>query len=125
MREAVPLLVGGGARQPVTAGEVDDDALGRRLDPRRLLVAEAEEDDVRAARERLVVRDEGGGRRGAVAGEPRVERGGGLPGERVGAERGQLEPGVGEHAVERLLAGVPGRPEDCSAHGLRIMQIAA
>ena len=56
VREAVPLLVRGRARQPVAAGEVDDDALGGRLEPRRLLVPEAEEDDVGAARERLLVR---------------------------------------------------------------------
>ena len=33
-------------------------------------------------------------------------------GERVGAERDQLEPGMGEHPVERLLAGVAGGAED-------------
>ena len=41
-----------------------------------------------------------------------VEGGGRLAGERVGAERDDLELGMAEHAVERLLAGVARGPED-------------
>ena len=55
----------------------------------------------------------------------RVERSRRPAGEGVGPERGELEPGMAEHAVERLLPGVAGRPEDRSAHSLRIMQKAA
>ena len=36
-------------------------------------------------------------------------------GERVRAERDDLEPGVPEHAVERLLAGIAGAAEDGGA----------
>ena len=46
----------------------------------------------------------------------------GSPGERVGAERDQLELRVGEHAVERLLPGEAGRAEDGGRDHLRIMQ---
>src|SRR5439155_21932961 len=64
--------------------------------------------DAGAGRERLVVRHEGG----QIPVQPQVERRGGLTGERVGAERDNLELGVGEQAVERLLAGVPGAADD-------------
>ena len=45
-----------------------------------------------------------------------------LAGERVGAERDELEPGMREHAVERLLACEARRPEDCRPNHSRIMQ---
>jgi hypothetical protein len=38
MREAVPLLVLGGSLETMGAGEVDDDAAGRRLEAGGLLV---------------------------------------------------------------------------------------
>ena len=85
------------------AGEVDDDAARGRLERRRPLVVEAHEDDVGAARERLLVRHERG-QPAAVAGEARVEREA-AAGERVRAERDELELGMREHAVERLLTG--------------------
>ena len=73
----------------------------------------------------LGVRHEAGQR----AVQARIERAGGLARERVGAERDELEPGVPEHAVERLLAGIAGAAEDGGAlHGenytgkLKIMQ---
>ena len=61
--------------------------------------------------ERLRVRDERG-QRAAVAVEARIERARGLTGERVGAERDELELRMGEHAVERLLTGVAGGADD-------------
>ena len=109
MLEAVPGGVERGVREAVGAGEVDDDRAGRRLEHRRALVAEAGEDDVRAGRERLLVRDEG--RQRAV--QPDVERRGRLARERVGAEGHDLELRMAERAVERLLPGVAGGPEDC------------
>ena len=109
MLEAVPLGVERRVAQAVRAGEVDDDLGVRRLERRRLLVAEAEEDDVRAGGERLRVR------RRTRAGSP-FRRGSSaearLPGERVRAERDRLEVGVREHPVERLLTRVSGAAED-------------
>ena len=122
MGEAVPLVVGRRVGQPVRAGEVDDDGTGRRLERRCALVAQAAEHELRAARERLVVGDE---RRQAEPRQARVERVGGRAGERVGAERVQLELRVGEHAVERLLTGIPRGTEDGDGDHLRIMQIIA
>ena len=72
------------------------------------VAVEAEEEDVRAGGGGLGVRRE----RGEGAVEPRVERGRRPAGERVRAERDRLEPGVREHPVERLLAGVAGAAED-------------
>jgi len=43
----------------------------------------------------------------AVAAETRIERPGRLARERIRAERVQLERGMREHAIERLLTGVP------------------
>src|SRR5581483_2504265 len=87
-------------REPVRAGEVDDDGIRRRLEGGGALVPETEEEDVRAARGRLRVRDE----RGQRAVQAHVERRRALPRERVRAEGGDLELRMREHAVERLLA---------------------
>ena len=59
----------------------------------------------------------------AVAREPGVERGGGLR-RRASREPSatQLELGMREHAVERLLAGEAGGAEDGDRDHLRIMQ---
>src|SRR5207244_8232710 len=59
-----------------------------------------------------------------VAGEPRVERAGRLARERVGPERDQLEPGVGEPPVERLLPGEAGGADEGGRDHLRIMHIS-
>ena len=85
---------------------------GRRLELRRPLVVEADEDEVGAASQRLLVRNERGRPAGPVAGEAGVESARGLPGERVRAEREQVELGVREDAVERLLPGVAGSADD-------------
>ena len=119
-REAVPLLGQGLVGEPVDAAEIDHDRACGRLERGRLLVPEAEEDRLGAARARLEVRGEH--RHRAV--EPRVERVGGPAGERIRPERDQLELRMREHPVERLLAGVPGRTEDGHGrHDLRIMHI--
>ena len=89
-------------------GEVDDDGACGRHDGSRALVAEAEEDDVGAGRESLVVGDELW--QGAV--QPDVEGSGRLACERVGAERDHVQLGVAEDAVERLLPGVARDSED-------------
>jgi hypothetical protein len=113
MLEAVPSGVERGVVEPVRTGEVDDDGARRRLERRRLLVAQACEDDLGARRERLRVRDE----RRQVPVQPDVERRGTSPRERVGAEGDELELRVREHPVERLLARVPGGTEDgCGRH---------
>jgi len=96
--------------EAMRAGEVDDDRVGRRLDGGRALVPDTEEDDVRAGGERLVVRDES--RQRAV--QPQVERRSRVARKRVGAEGDDLELRVPQDAVERLLAGVPGRADDRS-----------
>ena len=83
--------------------QVDDDAVGRRLELRRALVVDAQEQEVRVACERLIVRHEAWERALADLGKARVERAHRLSGERVRAERGNLELGVTEHAVERFL----------------------
>ena len=75
-----------------------------RLEGGGLVVAEAEEDQVGAACRRIVVRHEH--RQRAV--EPRVERVGGPTCESLRAERDHFELRMREHAVEGLLAGVPG-----------------
>ena len=110
--------------EPVRAGEVDDDRVGRRHERGGRVVVEAAEDELGAGGQRLVVRDEDGQRPVPVAAEPRVERVGRLPGERVGSERDELEPGVREHPVERLLPGKAGCAEDGGRNHLRIMQKA-
>ena len=70
------------------------------------------------ARERGLVRDEARGRppfrRGSSAAASCAR-------ERVGAERDELEPGVSEHAVERLLTGVAGGAEDRGGRHRRSM----
>ena len=115
MLEAVPLRVERGVLQPVRPGEIDDDRTGRRLERGRPLVAEAEEDELRARGGRLVVPDEG--RQRSV--QPDVERRGGRARQRVGAEGHDLELRVAEHPVEGLLPGVPGGPENRQRrHGL-------
>src|SRR3954471_20395234 len=110
MLEAVPLRVERRVRDPVRARQVDDHAVGRRLELGGAPVRGEEEDDARAAPQRLVVRDEH--RQRSVAREARVERGRRLSGLRVGAERDRLELRVVEDAVERLLSGVAGATED-------------
>ena len=118
MLEAVPLRIERGVVEPVRAREVDDDGVGRRLERRRPLVLEAAEDELGSGRERLVVRDE----RRQRAVQPRVEDARGRAGERVGAERDELQLRVREHAVERLLAGIAGGAEDRGRDAmLRIM----
>src|SRR5439155_24512411 len=102
MFEAVPLGVEARVAQAVRAREVDDHVGLWRVEGRGLLVAEAEENDVGAGCERILVRDE---RRQASV-EPRVERGGALPGERVGAERYRLQRRVREDAIQGFLTGV-------------------
>ena len=111
MGEAVPLVVEGAVPQAVCAGEVDDHSARGRLEGRRPLVIEADEHEVGAARQGFLVRHEGGSAACAVAGEAGVERARGLPGERVGAEREQIELRMGKHAVERLLPGVARRAD--------------
>jgi hypothetical protein len=91
--------------------QVDHDRVGRRVERRGVAVTDAEEDDVGACGSGFGVRDEVG----QVAVEPRVERGGRAARERVRPERDRIQPWMGEQAVERLLAGVPGAPEDGSA----------
>ncbi len=103
------------------AGKIDHDPARRRVDRRRPFVREAEEDHVGSGRKGRVVRDEARHATPAVAPEPRVERRRGVAGERVGAEGVQLEGRMGEHAVERLLAGVPGGADDRDGGHLRIM----
>ena len=93
------------------AREVDDDRVGGRLERGGVFVAEAEEEHVGAGGSRLGVRDEI--RERAV--QARVERRSGAAGERVRAERDDLEPGVREHAVEGLLTHVPGAADDRSS----------
>ena len=73
---------------------------------------EAEEEHVGAGRGSLGVRHEGRQRSRSSRGSS-AERG--LPGERVRAERDQLELRVREQAVERLLAGVAGAADDRAA----------
>ena len=90
------------------AGQVDDERVGGRLEGGRLVVVEAQEEDVGAACGGLGIRHEG--RQGAV--KSRIERLRGLPGERVRAERDRLERGVREQAIEGLLAGIAGAAED-------------
>ena len=90
------------------AGEIDDDRGCGRIEPCGPVVRETGEHDVGAGGERLVVRDEA--RQRAV--QAVIERGCGLTGERIGAERDDLELRMPEDAVECLLSGVPGRTED-------------
>ena len=106
--EAVPGGVERGVPEAVGAGQVDDDRVLWWLEHCGPIVAEAGEDDVRAGRERLLVRDEGGER----AVQPDVERRGRFALERVRAEGDDLELRMAERAVERLLPGVPGCSED-------------
>ena len=108
--EPVPLVVDAGVDEPVGSGEVDDHAARRDVERCCLVVREAEERDVGAGRERRVVRDEPRHAAPAVAAEARIERPGRLARERVRPERVQLERRMREHAVERLLTGIPGRP---------------
>ena len=118
MLEAVPLRIQIGLPEPMRAGEVDDDCIVRRLDCGRVGVVEAEEDELRARGTCRLVRHEC--RERPV--QPHVERGSCLPGVRVGAERDDLEPGVREDAVERLLTGIPAASENgCCDHRMRIM----
>ncbi len=100
MLEAVPGGIEGGVLEPVRAGEVDDHGAGRHPERRGALVVEAAEDELRPARERLLVRDEV---RHAGA-EPRVQHPRSPAGQRVRPERDEVERRVGEDAVECLLA---------------------
>ena len=99
---AVPLRIERGVPEPVGARKIDDDRTGGRLERRRPLVAETEEQQLGARGPRGLVRDEG--RQRAV--QPDVERRGRLTGERVRAERHDLELRMAEHAVEGLLARI-------------------
>ena len=112
VREAVPVLVHDRVEEAVCAREVDDDAARRRLDRRGLLVRQAEKGHVRAAGEGRVVRNEARHPATAVAVETGVERGRVASGERIRPDGMQLELGMPEHAIERLLAGVPGAADD-------------
>jgi hypothetical protein len=58
VREAVPAVVKGAVAKPVPAGEVDDHGVGGRLEGRRLVVPETDEEHVGAARQRVRIRDE-------------------------------------------------------------------
>ena len=90
MREAVPIVVEGRLVQTVPARKIDDDRVGRRLECGSLVVPEAQEENVGAARERLRVRDE----RGQRAVQAEVEGRRRLAGERVGPEGDDLELGM-------------------------------
>src|SRR3981081_2772088 len=92
------------------AREVDDDCVRRRLEGGRLVMTQAEEEHVGTACQRFTVRDERG--QGAVQSE--IERRRRLPGEGVRAERDDLELGVREDPVERLLACITRAPNECS-----------
>ena len=100
------------------AGQVDDDGVGRRLE----LDVTADEDERSAGSECLGVGYEAGDTAVTVAREARVERRSRLSGVRVAAERKQLEIGMREDAIERLLAGKTRRAEDGDRLHLRIMQ---
>ena len=93
------------------AGEVDDHRVGGRVECRGGIVVEAEEDHIDVLAGCLGIRHEGGQR----PVQARIERACGPAGERVGAERDELELRVPEHAVERLLAGIAGAAEDGGA----------
>ena len=99
------------AREPVRSGEVDDDARRRRLECGRSVVREAEEEDVGSAAAASAFVTNGG-----TEASSRGSSGRALAGERIGAERDQLELRVREHPVERLLAGVAGLPMIVAAH---------
>ena len=108
MLEAVPLLVERRRRQAVRAGEVDDDGVVRRLERRGLLVAEAEEDDVGAGRRSAASFGTNAGR---CAVQPQVEgRRRPRPASESEPSDEQLELGVGQDAIERLLAAYPEAP---------------
>ena len=95
--------------------EVDDDGVGRGLERGGALVVEAAEDEVGARRERGLVVDE----RRQAAVEARVERRRGRAGERVRAERDELELRMGEDTVERLLTGVARGADDGGVYSHR------
>ena len=118
MDEAVPRVVRERVAEPVTAGEVDDDALHGRIErggvswPRQRKttsapLASASSFGTKAERRR---------RRG-VPRQTRVERARGLPRQRVRPERDQVELRMREHPVERLLSGVAGGTGDRGKHG--------
>jgi hypothetical protein len=69
-------------------------------------MVEADEDEIGAARESLIVRDEPR-KLSPVTVQARIQRLGRFAGEAVRAECEEVELGVGEDAVERLLPGVP------------------
>ncbi len=82
---------------------------------------ETDECDVRLARERGLVRDQARHALAAVSVEARIER------RRVAARQGirpdriQLELGVGQDAIERLLARVAGGTNDTDVRHLHSM----
>ena len=123
MLEPVPGGVDPRLAEAMGAREVDDDAASRRVDRRRPLVRKTDEDDVGAARESCLVRDESRHAAPAVAAEPGVEGSRRLPGERVGSQRVQVQRRVREHAVERLLTRVPGGADDGDGGHLAIMHV--
>src|SRR5207245_4514474 len=121
--EPVPGLVVARLVQPVGAGQVDHDPARGRLEPRGALVVEADEDDVGAALQGRLVRDEVRDPLAAVPVQAGIELGGAPAGEAVRADGVQVELGMREHAVERLLPRIAGGTDDgCIRHTL-IMQI--
>jgi len=96
----------------MSAGKVDDDSARRRRDLGRSPMREADERHVGAAREGRIVRDETGDPAAAVTAEPWVENDRRLARQRVRAQRVELERGMREYPVERLLTRVPRRTHD-------------
>ncbi len=123
--EPVPVAIHLRVGEAVCAGQVDDDAAHRRLEPGSFRVREAEERDVGAGVQCRLVRDEPRHPAPAVAAEPRIERRRGLAGEGVRPECVQLECRVREDAVQRLLADVAGGADDGDARHSRIMHMRA
>ena len=113
--EPVPLCIARGVREPVRTREIHDDRVDGRHERGCPLVAEATENDVRARRECVVVRDEW---RQVEASQPRIEHVSAPAGKRFRAERDEFQLGMDENAVERFLTGVTRRTEDRdSVHG--------
>jgi hypothetical protein len=108
MLEAVPGRIERGIREPVRAREIDEDGVGRSCERGSPLVLEAAEDELGAGRKRHLVRRE----RGQRSVQARVEHARRRAGERVGAQRDELELRMREHAIERLLAGIARGTDD-------------
>jgi hypothetical protein len=120
MREAVPGVVESRVAKPVPAREVDDDSVRRRLECGRFAVVQAEEENVGSARQRLRVRHE----RRQRAVEAEIQRRRRFPRQGVRPERDDLELGVPEDTIERLLPRIAGATyESSSERDVIIMQI--